>query len=132
MKVKAITPVQRTAAQLLARGLTVEAVAGVVNVSTRTIRNWKHIPEFQRTLTETAAATRDATDPRGVLIDALTARKDDGIDWTNRVKAALALEELDARESTPGARTQLPRKVTIRVEGAKPDVPGVVIDASRR
>lgn len=132
MKVKAITPVQRTAAQLLARGLPAQAVADIVNTSSRTIRNWKHIPEFQRVLAETAAATRDATDPRGVLIDALTARKDDGIDWTNRVKAALALEELEARETTPGANgNNLSRKVTIRVEGAEHGPPGVIDAGSR-
>lgn len=121
----ALSPVQRTAAQLLGRGLTIAAVAEVVGVEQRTIYRWKQRDDFQDEVT----ATREipVRDPRGVLIDALTARKDDKIDWTNRVKAAMALMELDAKDDPANVTGQsLPRKLVLKVVDAEPGEEGVI------
>ena len=84
-----------TVARLLATGRSARACARMLGVSPDTIRKWKRDPEFADEY-ERAVARGGAPDPRTTLLDALTARRDDNVDWPSRVRAALALIEQDA------------------------------------
>jgi hypothetical protein len=90
-----LTVQQRTAASLLARGRDRQAVAQVVGVAPGTLSAWRRIPAFKAAEAEEAARS---TTVRGIVTDAmLSARKDDGVDWANRLRAEAMLDELDAR-----------------------------------
>jgi Homeodomain-like domain len=80
-----------TAAGMRARGRTIPEVADTLGVSKRTVINWTHRPEYK---TEHERVTRELNSGptvEGTLLDALSARKDDGVDWTSRLKAAVEL-----------------------------------------
>ncbi len=85
---------QTTVAGLLARGRSARSVARQLPIGRDTIRRWQKdaefIAEYERVL-----ARGGAPDPHGTLLDALSARKDDDIDWPSRLRAALTLLELD-------------------------------------
>ncbi len=98
-----MTEVQLAAAGMLGRGKTHAAVARTVGVSERTIHNWRKLPGFAEEV-ERVRALSSNPEPRGVLLDALSARRDDGVDWSARVRAAeklLALPD-DEPEDEPG------------------------------
>jgi transposase-like protein len=87
---------------MLGRGKTCAAVARTVDVSERTLYNWAKVPGFTEEV-ERVRALSSKPEPRGVLLDALSARRDDGVDWSARVRAAeklLALPD-DEPEDEP-------------------------------
>jgi len=80
------------------------AVARTVGVSERTLYNWAaKVPGFAEEV-ERVCALSSKPEPRGVLLDALSARRDDGVDWGNRLRAAEKLLTLpdDEPEEEPG------------------------------
>ena len=79
---------------LRARGRSWVAIADALGVHERTARRWSDLGEFKAEV-ERVRADLSPT-PRGVYVAALTARKDDGIDWQARIRAADALIVLDA------------------------------------
>jgi hypothetical protein len=85
-----LTEIQRVAAAMLGRGKTRKAVAAKLEVTERTITRWRKLSEFAEE-EQRVRVNSSSADPRGVLIDALSARKDDDIDWQSRLKAAFAL-----------------------------------------
>jgi len=97
-----ITDRQMAVAGMLGRGYSMRHVAVALGVAKSTIARWKQDPLFVAEV-ERARATRLAPTPRGTLLDALSARRDDGIDWPSRVRAALALLELDEEDEDPNA-----------------------------
>jgi hypothetical protein len=66
----------------------------VTGVARSTIARWNEDPAFREEVERVRGLTDDST-PLGTLVDALAARKDDGIDWPSRLRAALALLELE-------------------------------------
>ncbi len=83
---------QVTCARMIARGHSRRMIARTLHIGRETIRQWERDPEFAQEV-ERAVERGGAPDPRGVLLDALTARRDDGVDWQARLKAAFALLE---------------------------------------
>jgi hypothetical protein len=85
-----------TAARLVGSGHTFVSAAGAVIRDESTVRRWAKLPQFQaereRALAEIAGT------PRAVFLDALAARKDDGVDWASRIRAAERLLELEGRQ----------------------------------
>jgi hypothetical protein len=82
-----------TAARLVGSGHTYVSAARVVNRDESTVRRWSKLPLFQA---ERERALADiAGTPRAVFLDALAARKDDGVDWGSRIRAAERLLELE-------------------------------------
>jgi hypothetical protein len=82
------------AAGMRARGRSWTAIAEATGRNERTCRRWAELPEFKA---EVERVRGDLTpSPRGVFVAALTARKDDGIDWQARLRAADALIEMVA------------------------------------
>ena len=100
-----LNELQWAAAGMLARGKPKNAVAKALGLSVQTVRAWAKQPAFIREFERVQASSQDPN-PRGILLDALSARKDDSCDWTNRVKAALALIELgpESGDDHGGAR----------------------------
>jgi transposase-like protein len=97
-----VTEVQLAAAGMLGRGKTYGAVARTVGVSERTLYNWAKVPGFAEEV-ERVRALSSRPEPRGVLLDALSARRNDGVDWNARLRAAeklLALPD-DEPEDEP-------------------------------
>jgi transposase-like protein len=93
-----VTEVQLAAAGMLGRGKTYGAVARTVGVSERTLYNWAaKVPGFAEEV-ERVRALSSNPEPRGVLLDALSARRDDGVDWNARVRAAEKLLALPVDE----------------------------------
>ncbi len=92
-----LSEVQVTTARLLASGRSARSVGRMLHVGRDTIRKWQRDPEFVDEY-ERALARGGAPDPRATLLDALSARRDDGVDWPSRLRAALALLEQDASE----------------------------------
>jgi len=92
-----VTEVQLAAAGMLGRGKTYGAVARTVGVSERTLYNWAKVPGFTEEI-ERVRALSSNPEPRGVLLDALSARRDDGVDWNARVRAAEKLLALPVDE----------------------------------
>jgi len=90
-----LTETQAAAAGLLARGKSGRFVQKTLGIGWATLRAWKDDPEFQREY-ERVRARGGAPDPRGTLIDALAARRDDGVDSPSRVRAAITLIDLQA------------------------------------
>ena len=85
-----------TAARLVGSGHTYVSAARAVNRNESTIRRWSKLPQFQA---ERERALADiAGTPRSVFLDALTARRDDGVDWASRIRAAERLLELAGRK----------------------------------
>jgi hypothetical protein len=93
-----LTEIQRIAAAQFGRGKTRKAIANRLEVTERTLTRWRKLPEFQAE-EQRVRVNSSSADPRGVLVDALSARRDDGIDWQSRLKAAFALL---------GDRTEMP------------------------
>lgn len=87
-----LTDVQLAAAGLLARGYSQRAVARRMHRSPATTRAWGALPEFAAEH-ERVLSRGGRPDPEGTLLDALGARKDDGVDWPSRVRAAYLLME---------------------------------------
>jgi hypothetical protein len=86
---------QLAAARMLGRGRSTETVADTVGRSARTIERWRELPGFAAEV-ERVRANSERPNARGVLLDALSARRDDGVDWSARLRAAqhlLALEQ---------------------------------------
>lgn len=84
----------QTAAGMRARGATWVKIAEALGRDERTCRRWQDLPEFKA---EVERARSDlAPTPRGVFVHALMARKDDGVDWQARLRAAERLINLDA------------------------------------
>ena len=88
--IQSLTDTQRLAAAMLGRGKTRRSVARRLEVTERTISRWRNIPGFAEE-EQRVRVNSSSADPRHVLIDALSARDDDGINWTARLKAAFAL-----------------------------------------
>jgi len=82
-----------TAARLVGSGHTYVAAARVVKRDESTIRRWAKLPLFQAEREQALAGI--AGTPRAVFLDALAARKDDGVDWPSRIRAAERLIELE-------------------------------------
>ena len=105
-----MTEKQLAAAGMLGRGRSASVVAETLDVSTRTIERWRTLPGFAAEV-ERVRANSDHPTPRGVLLDALSARRDDGVDWSARLRAAqqlLALGEGDSA-AAPGSVIYVPR-----------------------
>jgi len=80
---------------MLARGRSGRFVMRSLGIGWATLRAWKDDPEFRREY-ERILARGGEPDPRGTLIDALSARRDDGVDWPSRVRAASMLIDLQS------------------------------------
>ena len=91
-----LTEVQLTAARLTGRGKIARVVCETLSISERTLRYWKALPGFSD---EVERVRRNAwqPDPEGTLLDALTATRQDGVDWNARIMAARLLIEIEAR-----------------------------------
>ena len=85
-----LTETQRVVASMIGRGKSTQHCSDVMGPSTRTIARWKNLPAFAAEV-ERARESSERPDPRGTLIDALSARRDDGIDWAARLTASRAL-----------------------------------------
>lgn len=86
-----------TAARLVGIGHSYVAAADAVGRDESTIRRWSKLPAFQA---ERERAREESIDPspRRVLIDALSATKDNGSpDWNARLRAAEHLLELEGK-----------------------------------
>jgi len=103
---------QLAAAGMLGRGRSMQTVADTVDRSTRTIERWRKLPGFAAEV-ERVRANSERPSARGVLLDALSARRDDGIDWSARLRAAqqlLALEDEDPLAAAgPSSVVYVPR-----------------------
>jgi hypothetical protein len=97
-----LSEVQATCAGMLARGRSGRFCARTLHVSPHTIRAWRDEPDFQAEL-ERVRARGGKPDPHGTLLDALAARKDDGIDWPSRVRAATLLVAMEQPDDGPAA-----------------------------
>jgi transposase len=94
MRSDGVNEVQRVSAGMLGRGKSQNAVAKFAGVTTRTIQNWiRDVDGFAEEVKRVRASSK-RPEPRGVLLDALSARRDDGVDWTARVRAAEKLLSL--------------------------------------
>jgi len=88
-----------TAARLVGIGHSYVAAARAVGRDESTIRRWSKLPAFQA---ERERAREESIDPspRRVLIDALSATKDNGSpDWNARLRAAERLLELEGKSA---------------------------------
>ena len=84
------------AARLVGSGHTYVAAARAVKRDESTIRRWAKLPRFQAE--REPALAEIAGTPRAVFLDALAARKDDGVDWPSRIRAAERLLELEGAQ----------------------------------
>ena len=106
-----MTEKQLAAAGMLGRGRSAKTVAETLEVSTRTIERWRKLPGFGDEV-ERVRAHSGRPHARGVLLDALSARRDDGVDWSARLRAAqqlLALEDDDPVAAEPRSVIYVPR-----------------------
>jgi len=87
------------AAGLVGRGASSAAAARAIGVNERTVRRWREIPAFRAEVERVRADLTPSA--HGVFVQALTARKDDGIDWQARLRAADALIDLEAKPPSP-------------------------------
>ncbi len=85
---------QLAAAGMLGRGRSVQTVADTLERSARTIERWRKLPGFAAEV-ERVRANSERPNARGVLLDALSARRDDGVDWSARLRAAQQLLTLE-------------------------------------
>jgi len=79
---------------MLGRGYSQRHTSSVTGVARSTIARWNEDPAFRAEVERVRSLTADST-PLGTLVDALSARRDDGIDWPSRLRAALSLLELE-------------------------------------
>lgn len=101
MDVTGLTERQSNVARLLGRGYSQRHAAYVEGVGRGTIVRWLRDPVFVAEV-ERARENRLNPTPRGTLIEAAyNARKDDGIDWATRVRAVMALADLDRESDDP-------------------------------
>ena len=91
-----LSEVQLTAARLTGRRKIARVVCETLSISPRTLRYWKNLPGFAEEA-ERVRANAWQPDPEGTLLDALTATKQDGVDWNARIMAARLLIEIEAR-----------------------------------
>jgi hypothetical protein len=89
-----VTERQSTVARMLGRGYSQRHTSSVTGVARSTIASWYKEPVFRAEVERVRELTDDSA-PLGTLVDALSARRDDGIDWPSRLRAALALLELE-------------------------------------
>ena len=89
-----VTERQSVVARHLARGYSQRYTSTATGVGRTTIREWLKQPAFAAEVERLRAQTDNST-AIGTLIDALGARKDDGVDWSNRVRAAIVLLGID-------------------------------------
>jgi hypothetical protein len=102
---------QLAAAGMLGRGRSTKKVHETLDVSTCTIERWRKLPDFAAEVARVRASS-ERPNARGVLLDALFARRDDGVDWSARLRAAqqlLALAEDDPEVSGPRSVLYVPR-----------------------
>jgi len=64
-------------------------VADTLERSTRTIERWRELPGFAAEV-ERVRANSERPNARGVLVDALSARRDDGVDWAGALDSVQA------------------------------------------
>jgi hypothetical protein len=76
-----VTEKQLAAAGMLGRGRSTSTVAETLGISARTIERWQKLAGFAAEVARVRGNSERPT-PRGVLLDALSARRDDGIDWS--------------------------------------------------
>ena len=93
---------QLAAAGMLGRGRSTKTVADTLDVSTRTIERWRKLPGFADEV-ERVRANSERPTARGVLLDALSARRDDGVDWSARLRATQQLLALEDEEPVAAA-----------------------------
>jgi hypothetical protein len=97
---------QVAAAGMLGRGRSAKHTAETLAVAPRTIERWlADLPGFREEV-ERVRANSDRPDPAGVFLDALSARRDDGVDWNARLRAA---QELLDRDLLDGSAHDGPR-----------------------
>jgi transposase len=97
-----LTTEQHAAASLIGAGRIYQEVADEIGVHIGTIKRWMQRQDFREAVQRAKHVANGTPDsPVDVLRAALVARKDDGVDWTNRVKASLALIELEGNSPTP-------------------------------
>ncbi len=89
-----MTERQAVVARYVARGFSQRFTNAATGVSRDTIRAWMKQPEFMAEVERIRALT-DGSAPMGVLVDCLGARRDDGVDYPTRLRAALALIEIE-------------------------------------
>jgi len=113
-----LTELQGAAAGMIGRGKPLKAVALVLGVSPRTVTRWRGDDDFQAE----ESRVRDSAgkpNPQGTLLDALSARRDDQVDWVARLNAAkqmLALGLGQDDDEKPDALPAGARTVTIFAE----------------
>jgi hypothetical protein len=118
-----VTPAQRRAAELLARGLSQPEVGRVVGRSARTIRAWLHEVDGFREAARPVRVEAGEPTAEATLRLALSAnRPDGGPDWSSRVQAARVLSK--AQPTPEQADTFV--QVVVLPDGTIVDDAGVV------
>jgi hypothetical protein len=116
-----LTEVQLTAARLVGRGKNGPTICETLSISPRTLRYWKALPGFAE---EAERVRQNAWQPtgEGTLLDALTATKNDGIDWVARLGAARELIRIEANRPPAEETGRQPgeRRVTVYAAPQEP------------
>jgi hypothetical protein len=87
---RGLTEVQRVSAGMIGRGQPYAAITKLLGPSSKTLQRWRKIAAFEAEV-QRVQVSSEKPEPRGVLLDALSAHRGDGADWPTRVKAAMAL-----------------------------------------
>jgi hypothetical protein len=88
-----------------------------VGVHARTVTRWRSIPDFKAE-EERAREQSAKPDPRGTLLDALSATRTDGIDWQARIQAARQLLDRGMLDDPDGGGNGVPDGAFVIFPGA--------------
>jgi hypothetical protein len=111
------------------RGASTKQIADTFGVSLRTVERWgecypdgrERVPGFRAEVERVRAQSANPT-AEGTLLDALSARKDDGVNWQARIAAAVELRRGQNGISATPAATNVHLTIYRTVEG-EPTVP---------
>lgn len=125
MNERSLTEVQRTAAGMLGRGKTRRDIAQALGMSEQSITRWRKHPDFAAE-EERVRRNSGRPDPYNVLLDALCARKDDGVDWPSRLNAAkeLLVRFPDGDAPPEENLASRPARITVFAPIETPERPG--------
>jgi hypothetical protein len=108
-----LSEVKLAAAGMVGRGATYATIQKRLGPHPRTLGRWMASDPDFRAEVERVRASAAQPDPWGTLLDALSARRDDGVDWPARVRAAQLLIGNPRPEPPPPAGV---RKITAFVD----------------
>ena len=120
---------EQAAAGMKGRGASTKQIADTFGVSLRTVERWgecypdgrERVPGFRAEVERVRAQSANPT-AEGTLLDALSARKDDGVNWQARIAAAVELRRGQNGISATPAATNVHLTIYRTVEG-EPTVP---------